>query len=111
MFSLSIYPLMGIRLFPHLLRIFFKILFYFIFSAAPAAYGSFQDSGQIRAAAGSLRPQPWQSWIHNPPTEVRDPTCILMDTSQVLNPLSHNGNSKIFFFLVFRAALPAYGGS
>ena len=35
----------------------------------------------------------WQHWILNPLSEARDQTCILMDTSQVLNLLSHNGNS------------------
>ena len=35
----------------------------------------------------------------NPLSEARDGTCILMDTSQVLNPLSHNGNSLIPQFL------------
>jgi len=34
----------------------------------------------------------WQHWILNPLIEARDGTHILMDTSQVLNPLSHNGN-------------------
>ena len=29
----------------------------------------------------------------NPLKEARDWTCILLDTSQVLNPLNHNGNS------------------
>ena len=34
-----------------------------------------------------------QSQIFNPPREARDGTPILMDTSWVLNPLSHNGSS------------------
>ena len=34
----------------------------------------------------------WQRQILNPLSEARDRTCILMDTSQILNPLSHNGN-------------------
>ena len=34
-----------------------------------------------------------QCRILNPLSEAGDQTCILMDTSQVLNPLSHNGNS------------------
>ena len=36
----------------------------------------------------------WQFWILNPVREARDRTCILMSISQVLNTLSHNGNSK-----------------
>ena len=35
----------------------------------------------------------WQHWILNPQREARDWTCILTDTSQVHNPLSHDGNS------------------
>jgi len=35
----------------------------------------------------------WQCQILNPLGEARDQTCILMDTSQVLNQVSHNGNS------------------
>ena len=34
-----------------------------------------------------------QCQILNPLNEARDQTCILMDTRQFLNPLSHNGNS------------------
>ena len=65
-----------------------------------------------------------QHWILNPLMEARDQTCILMDTGQVLNLLSHNGNSNflnvlsynIFCccccpFAFFRAAPTAYGGS
>ena len=36
----------------------------------------------------------WQHQILNPLNEARDGTCILMDTSQVLNLLSHNGNYR-----------------
>ena len=39
----------------------------------------------------------WQHWILNPLSETRDRTHILMDTSQVHNPLSHNGNSYAGF--------------
>ena len=41
-----------------------------------------------------------QHWIFNPPREARDRTCILMDTSWVLNLLSHNGNSKPSLLLI-----------
>ena len=40
-----------------------------------------------------------QHRILNPLIKARDQTCILKDTSQVLNALSHNGNSHINFFL------------
>ena len=39
----------------------------------------------------------WQLQILNPLREARDWTCILMDASCVLNRLSHNGNSFVFF--------------
>ena len=35
-----------------------------------------------------------QWWILNPLREDRDQTHILIDTGQVLNLLSHNGNAK-----------------
>ena len=35
----------------------------------------------------------WQHWILNPLSEARDRTHILMDTSEILTLLSHNGNS------------------
>jgi len=34
-----------------------------------------------------------QSQIPNPLSEARDQTCLLMDTSQVCNLLSHKGNA------------------
>ena len=34
----------------------------------------------------------WQRWILNPLNEARDGTCILTETSCILNTLSHKGN-------------------
>ena len=42
----------------------------------------------------------WQRQILNPQNKARDGTCVLMDTSQVLNPLSHNRNSLHAIFPV-----------
>ena len=39
-----------------------------------------------------------QHRIFNPPSEARDRAFILMDTSWLLNPLSHSGNSSMFVF-------------
>ena len=36
----------------------------------------------------------WQSQTLNPVSETRERTCLLMETSWVLNPLSHNENSS-----------------
>ena len=43
--------------------------------------------------------QLWQRGILNLPKEARDWTRFLTDTSWVLNPLSHNGNSTVFKLL------------
>ena len=78
----------------------------FFLRAASMAYASFQGWGQIRATAAGLRhshsntgfethlqPTPKQCQIVNPLSEARDQICILMDTSWVLNPLSHKRNT------------------
>ena len=58
----------------------------------------------------------WQHQILNPLSEARDQTLILMDTSQVLNLLSHNGNSVGFClfvcFLIYTRpfSFPKYDG-
>ena len=44
----------------------------------------------------------WQQCrILNPLSKARNWTCILMDSSWVLNPLSHSGNSQILNFDLF----------
>ena len=43
----------------------------------------------------------WQQQILNPLREVRDQTRVLMDTSQILNLLSHDGNSQGFCSCIF----------
>ena len=49
-----------------------------------------QAWGRIRATAADLHPSSQQHRILNPLSEARDRTHILMDTSQVINLLSHN---------------------
>jgi len=73
------------------------------------AYGSSWDRGWIGALAEAYTTTTttrdlsricnlcfslWQCHIPNALSEARDWTCILMNTSQALNPLSHNGNSS-----------------
>ena len=90
------------------------IYLFSLFRATPAAYGSSQARSRIGAAATSLHqshsntrsrprlqsiPADVDCNLHsnarsfNLLTEARDRTCILTDTSQVLNLLSHNRNS------------------
>ena len=98
---------------PNLVILFFFFLFFF-FSAAPAAYGSSQARGWIKAAlqlpahataTATRDPRPIfnlccssrQHGIPKPMIETRDQNWVLVDTSWVLNPLSHNGNFQSFF--------------
>ena len=55
------------------------------------------------ATKADFGPEPVLGWAGQvsdvPLSEARDRTLILMDTSQVPLPLSHDGNSRIFVFL------------
>ena len=83
------------------------ILFYFcLFRAPPATYVGSQARGPTGAASVSLhhshsnaRPSMSATYTDrgkagpfNPLSKARDRTCILMDTSRILNQLSHHGN-------------------
>ena len=88
----------------------FFFFFSLLFRAVPVAYGSSKAMGWITAAGGSLchshsnirfelhlQPIPeqlGQGQILNPLIKARNLTHILMYTSWVLNPLSHNRNSQ-----------------
>ena len=61
-------------------------------AAAAGLYHSRSNSGSESYL--SLHHSSWQHWILKLLSEARDRTHILMDTSGVLNLLSHNGNSK-----------------
>ena len=93
-------------------------LFFCFFRVTLAAHGSSQARGPIGAAGASLHhshPMPdvscvcdlhhssQQCWILNPLSEAKDWACILMDTSQILNTLSHNGNSIFGIFVGWEA--------
>ena len=53
----------------------------------------------------NLHHSSWQCQILNPLSEASDGTHILMDTSWVLNLLSHNGNSWSIFLVLWRLVL------
>ena len=86
---------------------------FFLLMVSPTAYGCSQARGQIRAAIASLhhshsntrsephlqRASSQQHQMLNPLSKARVRSWILMDTSWILNSMSHNGNStKKFFF-------------
>ena len=64
-----------------------------LFGAAPAAYGGSQARDRIGAVAAGLHHSHSNTGSFNALTKARDWTHILMHTSQILNPPSHNGNS------------------
>ena len=93
--------------------VFLCVVVVLLFRAAAVAYGGFQARGSIRAIAAGLRHSHARSNLHlrstpqlparrilNPLREARDGTCILLDTTQILNPLSHNRNSPSILFLM-----------
>ena len=47
-----------------------------------------------------------QRWIPDPLSEPRDRTCILMDNSQDLFLLRHNGNSPDYNFIITQIQIP-----
>ena len=58
--------------------------FFLLFRATPVAYGGSWARGQIGATAAGLHHSSWwQRWVLNPPSEARDRTCNLTDTSQI----------------------------
>ena len=59
------------------------VIFFSLFRAIPAAYGSSKARGRIRAAAASLHHSLWQCQIFNPLSGARDWTLFLMDTRRV----------------------------
>ena len=91
----------------------FLSFLFFLFTTAPAAHGSsrpgVESELQLPAYATAtaipdlslicnLHRSLWQCRILNPLSESRDRTHIFVDTSPVLNPLSHNGNSLSYTF-------------
>ena len=83
---------------------FFPYSFFFFFFSFLRPY--LQHGGQIRAAAAGLHHSHSNTRSLTHLSEARDPSLILMDTSLVLNLLSHTGTPKIplkhfFMFHIF----------
>ena len=116
-FGILIMICLGVRLFGFILSgmlcvsctwisifpfIYFILIFIFIyFRDTPEAYGSSQYRDQIRAAAAKLHrshSKPDLSCVYDLHHSSQQHH-ILMDTSQVHNPQSHNGNSLFPLFL------------
>ena len=70
------------------------LFIYLLYRAAPVTYESSQVRNLNRSSSCRPMPQPQPHGILNSLSEARDQTCILMDTSHIHNPLSHNGNSE-----------------
>ena len=64
-------------------RVTVRIFFFFLFRAAPTAYGSSQARRQIGAKVAGLHHSSQHRQILNPVSEARDQTHVLMDASQV----------------------------
>ena len=81
-----------------------------LFRAVPEARGGSMARGRIRAAAAVLQQNQILttsmaqakactiSRLFNPLSKARDQICILMDSSWVPNPPSHNENSSVHIF-------------
>ena len=102
----------GLRPLPSLTLLcdsFWLLLLLFLFRAIPVAQGSSHARGRLGAAIATLYHSRSQArskpclWLEahsnagsfNPLSEGRDRTHILMDTSWILNPMRHNGNSSL----------------
>ena len=64
----------------------------FLFTATNAASRSSRTGVELKLQLRAT-PHPQQHQLLHPLSEARDGTCIFMDTSRVLNPLNHSGNS------------------
>ena len=86
-------------------------LSFFLLMDTPVAYGSFQATGQIRAATVAyatamvtpdlsyncdLSHRLWQCPDPSPTEQGQELNYIFTGTCWVLNPLSHNGNSDVY---------------
>ena len=63
----------------------------------PLAYATATGTPDLSSVC-DLHHSSQQHQILNPLSKARNRTCILMDASRVLNPLSHNGNSPTLLY-------------
>ena len=84
---------------------FFSFFLFLLFRAKPAAYRGSQAKGQIRATAAGLRHSHSNTRSLTPWARPGIKATSLQRLYQVLNPLSHHGNSwiliKLFKIIVF----------
>ena len=107
-------------------RLLFTLFIYFcLFKATPAAYGSSWARHQIGAAAADLchnhsntqilaksaHDSSWQSMILNPMSKAKDQTRILMDNNRVHYHWAMTGPPFFFFFPLLMASSAAHGNS
>ena len=83
---------------------FIVLILFFLFRAAPTAYESSQVKMELQQPAYTTATA--TLWILNPLSKGRDRTCVLMDTSWVLNLLSHNRNSRVWILNQFLREFP-----
>ena len=83
-------------------KFFFFFFFFCLFRAAPwhtevprlgVEFGATATATLDPSHIWDLHCSLWQWQILNPDSKAGNRTCILVDTSRVLNPLSYNGNS------------------
>ena len=87
---------------------FFFCLFFLVFLGAhpwhmevPAAATPQLQQRQMHATSTTYTEAWGDAGSFNPLSRARDQTSLSMDTCQVLNPLSHNGNSSQNFLIDF----------
>ena len=94
----------------------FYFILFLLFGATSAAYGRSRlrveselqlpayttaTATQDLSRVCNLHHSSQQLWILNPLSKARDQTFSFMDTSWVLNLLSHNGNFNFYLLLFF----------
>ena len=72
---------------------------YFMATAMPRSFNHLQAQSWLRAASATYTTDHSTRRSFNPMSKARVQTCILVDTSQTLNPLTHKGNTQNYLIL------------